>query len=244
MLFNVILSWFRKYPAEDKALVQAIQQIIGIKPKNLALYKLAVSHASISKLIVGTEQKDSNERLEYLGDAILGAIVAEYLFKKFPFKGEGFLTEIRSRIVNREALNHLAQKIGLLNIVRYEKHKHKALYYKSIGGDALEALIGAIYLDKGFATCKKVVLNKFIQPHIDIEQIVQSDYNFKSKIIEWAQREGKDVRFETEERGSKSYKEFITSVYINNQPIAIGKGTNKKRAEQAAAEKACEQIGI
>ena len=119
---------------------------------------------------------ESNERLEYLGDAVLGAVVAEYLFNKFPFKDEGFLTEVRSRIVNRENLNRLAKKIGLAEIIEYTGHLRKnSQSFKSIYGDALEALIGAVYLDNNYNYCRKFILKKLIIPHIDLDQIVNTD---------------------------------------------------------------------
>ena len=134
---------------EDKKLITAIKTIAGFAPSNLALYKLATLHSSKSKEKEGF--RESNERLEYLGDAILGAAVADYLFKKYPFKDEGFLTEIRSRIVNRESLNHLARKVGIGAIVQFD-NKNTQLQ-QVILGNTLEALVGAVYLDKGFIRC-------------------------------------------------------------------------------------------
>ena len=159
--------------------------------------------------------KLSNERLEYLGNAILGAVVAELLFQKFPFKDEGVLTEIRSRIVNRESLNNLGEKIGINNIVEFDAHKKTSLSHKSLYGDALEALIGAIYLDKGFIACKKFIIKKLFAHHLDLDEIIKDDPNFKSRIIEWAQKQNNELKFETAEiKTEKNYKEFTSqSVY-------------------------------
>ncbi|TAF66452.1 MAG: ribonuclease III [Cytophagales bacterium] len=245
MITHWIKNIFQKQSTEDKKLAQAIQHIIGRKPKNLSLYQLAVSHTSVSKVHPNTGVRESNERLEYLGDAVLGIIVAEYLFKKFPFKDEGFLTEIRSRIVNRESLNDLSRKIGLYHLIRYENIRRSAMAYRSIAGDALEALVGAVYLDMGFTRCKFFVLDKLIKPHFDLDKIVGTNKNFKSIVVEWAQRESKEVRFEIiEERGSKHQREFIAQVFIGDAPISKGSGLSKKKAEQAAAEKCCELLQI
>jgi ribonuclease-3 len=226
----------------DKKLVTAIQNIAGLTPSNLALYQLATLHSSIAKE-VDNGFKESNERMEYLGDAVLGAAVADYLFKKFPFKDEGFLTEIRSRIVNREALNLLARKIGVGNIVQYDsKNSH---LQQVILGNTLEAIVGAIYLDKGFLRCKKFVIDKLIVPNYDLDALINSDSNFKSKIIEWAQREGKDVRFEIiDVKKSRNHKEFTAQVIVNKEPMGTGYGNNKKKAEQDAALKTCEMLNL
>ena len=225
----------------DKKLLTAIHTIAGFTPSNLELYKLAVLHSSKGKETKGF--RESNERLEYLGDAILGAAVADYLFKKYPFKDEGFLTEIRSRIVNRESLNHIARKIGVSSIVQFD-HKNAQLQ-QVILGNALEAIVGAIYLDKGYIKCKKFVIDKLIQPYFDLELVVSSNTNFKSKVIEWVQRNGKDIRFEvTITKKAKNTKEFIAQVFIAEQPFGQGYGYTKKKAEQDAAEKTCELLAI
>ena len=165
---------------EDKNLVIAIQNLAGLTPSNLALYKLATLHSSVGKEN-GIGFKESNERLEYLGDAILGAMVAEYLFKKFPLRNEGFLTEMRSKIVNRESLNLLARKIGIASIVVYDK-KNENLR-QVILGNTLEAIVGAIYLDKGYARCRKFVAEKLIAHNYNLDELAISQTNFKSKLI-------------------------------------------------------------
>jgi len=226
----------------DKTLVSAIQNIAGFTPSNLELYRLATVHSSIAKENK-TGYKESNERLEYLGDAILGAAVADFLFKKFPFKSEGFLTEIRSRIVNREALNLLARKIGVANIVQFDqKNSH---LQQVILGNTLEAIVGAIYLDKGYIRTKKFVIDKLVIPNYDVEDLINSDSNFKSKIIEWAQREGKDVRFEIlNVKKGRNHKEFTAQVLVDNEAKGTGYGNSKKKAEQDAAFKTCEMLNL
>lgn len=226
---------------DDKKLITAIRTIAGFAPSNLAVYRLATLHSSKAKGKDGF--RESNERLEYLGDAILGAAVADYLFKKYPFKDEGFLTEIRSRIVNRESLNNLARKIGISAIVQFDQ-KNTQLQ-QVILGNTLEALVGAVYLDKGYIRCKKFVVDKLIQPYFDLEVVVNSNSNHKSKIIEWSQRNSKDIRFEIlDVKKGRNAKEFSAQVYIGEQPYGLGHGFTKKKAEQDAAQKTCEMLQI
>ncbi len=228
--------------ATDQKLIRAIQNIADLTPSNLALYQLATMHSSIAKENPNG-LKESNERLEYLGDAILGAAVADYLFKKFPFKPEGFLTEIRSRIVNREALNLLAKKIGVASIVQFDnKNSH---LQQVILGNTLEAIVGAVYLDKGYLRTKKFVIDKLITPNYDLDELVNSNTNYKSKIIEWAQREGKEVRFEIiNVKKARNHKEFTAQVMVDNEAMGTGYGNSKKKAEQDAAFKTCEKLEL
>ncbi len=236
-----LLTLSKSNSKEDKKLVTAIKTIAGFTPSNLALYKLATLHSSRAKEKNGF--RESNERLEYLGDAILGAAVADYLFKKYPFKDEGFLTEIRSRIVNRESLNNLARKIGVSAIVQFDQ-KNTQLK-QVILGNALEALVGAIYLDKGYLRTKKFVIDKLIGPYFDLEVVVNSNTNHKSKVIEWAQRNGSEIRFDvTDVKKGKNSKEFSAQVIIGDQPYGLGFGYTKKKAEQDAAEKTCVMLNI
>lgn len=232
----------RSKSESDTKLIAAIRNIAGFTPSNLELYRLATLHSSIAKPN-SKGLKDSNERLEYLGDAILGAAVADYLFKKFPYKDEGFLTEIRSRIVNREALNLLARKIGVGNIVQFD---NKNLHLQQvILGNTLEAIVGAVYLDKGYLRCKKFVIDKLIAPYYDLDEVVNSNSNHKSKLIEWSQREGKVIRFEiVEVKKAKNRKEFTAQVMIDNEAKGTGYGNNKKKAEQDAAFKTIELLQI
>jgi ribonuclease III len=226
---------------EDQRLLAAVRTIGGFTPSNLALYKLATIHSSRAKEKDGF--RESNERLEYLGDAILGAAVADYLFKKYPFKDEGFLTEIRSRIVNRESLNTLARKIGISAIVQFDNKN--AQLQQVILGNTLEALVGAVYLDKGYLRCKKFVIDKLIIPHFDLEVVVNNNSNHKSKIIEWAQRSNKEIRFEIlDVKKGKNNREFSAQVFIGEQPYGLGYGLTKKKAEQDAAMKTCDLLNI
>lgn len=239
---RIIKSAF--YSQREKELSQAFKNITGYRPNNLKLYILAMQHSSIAKTL-DKGFKESNERLEYLGDAVLGAIVAEYLFARFPYKEEGFLTEIRSRIVNREVLNNLAKKIGIKKLVEYNKSSRSNLSHKSLYGDSLEALIGAVYLDLGFEKCKKFILKRLIANHYNIEDIVEHNTNYKSIIIEWAQKENHEIKFDiVEVENDSRYKLFNATVLINGEPKGAGSGLSKKKAEQSAAHKCCEHLNL
>ena len=237
-------SLIKPKSSEEKALAKSIQRTFGVSPLNITLYKLATQHSSVARENIAG-QKESNERLEYLGDAVLSSIVADYLFKKYPFKDEGFLTEIRSRIVNRESLNQLGKKLGLNNVVEYNDTRKHAQAYKSILGDTLEAFIGAVYLDKGYRFTRDFVIKKLLLPHLDIEKIIKVDPNYKSKVIEWAHKNEKTIRFEIlKVKESKHFKEFVSQVFIDDAPFGKGSGFNKKRAEQEAAEHTCKLLEI
>ena len=243
-VLGFVADLFRNSP-HDKQLVKAIKQITGSRPTNLQLYKLALQHTSAAKEINADGFRESNERLEYLGDAILGAVVADFLFKKFPFRDEGFLTEIRSRIVNRESLNVLSKKIGLNRLIVFDGNRRTTLTHKSMHGDALEALVGAIYLDKGFKFSRHFITKRLIKPYFDLDSVVQNNPNFKSIMIEWAQRADKKLKFEiVEERGTVHNKEFVAQLMLDDEPFALGSGYSKKKAEQAAAEKSCELLEL
>ena len=231
-------------PDESTSFKKSIKNITGIQPANIALYKLATQHRSVAPQ---NEKgvRESNERLEYLGDAVLGMAVAEYLFKKFPLENEGFLTEIRSRLVNRDMLNNVARKMGIPDIVEFSVNRKNKLSYKSIHGDTLEALIGAIYLDKGYRVTKKFVRRKLIKQHFDLQEVIKTDPNHKSKIIEWAHRNNKEISFEISEvRGNSHNREFMAQLLVEGKAVAKGMGFSKKKAEQDAAQKSCEKLNI
>ncbi|MEJ8804252.1 ribonuclease III [Pontibacter sp. H249] len=234
---------YHKLFTRDRELVRAIAGIIGVTPDNIRLYKLALTHTSFARQ-TSAGKHETNERLEFLGDAILGAVVAEHLFNKFPYEDEGFLTEIRSRIVNRESLNHIALKIGLNLLVKVDTSNH-SMRHKSVNGNALEALVGAVYLDKGYDRTRHFILKKLIRPHVDLHSILNTTANFKSKLIEWAQSQNKEIRFEIVKRKQHgNTTEFTSEVYLNDEPIAVGVGLSKKKADQAAAEKGLAHLNL
>ncbi len=232
------MSRFIKSSA-DRKLSASIKNILGFKPGNIALYKLAFLHRSVGQDII-RGIKINNERLEFLGDAILDAIIADFLFKTFPTQDEGFLTEMRSKIVSRVQLNKLAQKLGLDHLIQLDGANG---VYRSYKGDAFEALIGAIYLDKGYIFTRKILLERIIKHYFDLDELVNQEMNFKSKVIEWAQKERKNLQFNVvKEVGSGNKKQYVVEVVVNNTPLARSQHYSIKGAEQLASEKAWAQI--
>lgn len=230
--------YYRFSSKKNRQLAKQFKQITGKQPVNLALYSQAVRHSSLAKKNVGGI-KDSYERLEYLGDAILGMIVADLLFQKFPFKEEGFLTELRSRIVSCTSLNNLAKKIGLTSLVQYRRQR--GCRYKSVYGDAVEALVGAFYLDQGFSATRYFVIKRLITPYYDFDKLITTTHNHKSKIIEWSQKHNREIKFELiEEVGDQ----FVIRVSVDGEPIQKGYGFSKKAAEQDAARKSLIALNI
>ncbi len=187
--------------------------------------------------------KICNERLEYLGDAVLGAVIANYLFKRFPYEDEGFLTEIRSRIVCRNNLNKLAENLDLHKFILADKDSNnKAKFLKA---NAFEALIGAIFLDKGYDFTQKIIVDKIIRNYINIDELIENDTNYKSKLIEYAQKEKKSIEFRVSKTiGSGFGKQYVVNVTINGKIIGKGQDTSIKGAEQNAAKEALSIIGI
>jgi ribonuclease III len=228
---------------KDQELRKSIEQIISTKPQNINLYKLALRHTSVSKSTAFNGFKESNERLEFLGDAVLGMVIGEHLFKKYPFKDEGFLTEIRSRIVNRESMNTVARKIGLDKLILFDGQRN--LHRSSMFGDAMEALIGALYLDRGFRITKKFIISELLVNHFDLDEVISNNFNYKSKVLGWAQAQNKKVEFIiVEEKGKNHSKEFVAQVLIDSEVVGQGLGWNKKKAEQDASRKACNLLEI
>ena len=230
----------RYYFSPDKQLYQSIRNIFGFYPGNIFLYKLAFLHKSAS-LETKQGNRVNNERLEFLGDAILDAIIADYLFKTFPVKDEGFLTEMRSKLVSRVQLNKLSQKLGMEKLIRLDQNSMNQ--YRSFQGDAFEALIGAIYLDKGYVFTKYVLLERVIKNYFNINELITQEMNFKSRIIEWAQKERKQASFRVVEELGTGYKKlYVVDLFIDDQQTATGQDYSIKGAEQLAAEKAWNRI--
>ncbi len=236
---GILPSWRRKKHASDN-LSEAIRNLFGYQPRNIPVYELAFRHKSLA--IVDNGVKHCNERLEYLGDAVLGSVVADFLFKKFPFKDEGFLTEMRSRIVSRSNLNMLSRKLGLDHLVKATKESSAP--GSSILGDAFEAFVGAMYLDKGYAFTKNLIIQQIIQTHLDVDELMSRDINFKSKVIEWAQRKKRGVDFvlaDEFENGRKG-RTYVIELRLDNQVVGRGQDYSIKRAEQRAARAAWEEF--
>lgn len=211
------------------------KNVLGFTPRRTELYHTAFIHRSVSAITEG--HRTNNERLEYLGDAILGSVVAEYLYKKYPLKGEGFLTEMRSKIVSRKSLGQLARKIGMLELIEHQRGTEGA--FKSLGGDAFEALIGAIYLERGYRFTRKVIINKLLCTYIDVDEVAKTEWNFKSKLIDWGQKHHKKVSFEVVRsftRGNASRRQYESLVRIDGEPQKSAIEFSIKGAEQLAAE--------
>jgi ribonuclease-3 len=228
------------YLSSEKELFRTIKNIFGFYPDNIFLYKLAFRHRSAAQEIFNGV-KISNERLEYLGDAVLSLVVADYLFKIFPYKDEGFLTQMRSKIVSRAQLNVLSKKLGLDRLI--ETNQSGPLPFRSIAGNAFEAFIGAMYIDKGYDFAKKIIINMIIKLHLDIDELETMDVNPKSTLLEWTQKMKKNLDFRVVgeiKKGPK--KQYLVEVFIDD--ISYGKGQNFsiKGAEQLAAEEACKTI--
>jgi ribonuclease III len=231
------------FSAKDKRLATSIKLILGSKPLNLSLYRLALTPAGLGEE-TNKGFKKSNERLEFLGDAILGAVIAEHLFKKYPYRDEGFLTETRSKLVNRETLNEIGIKIGLKKTLQQVLDNRQFVGNKSLYGDIVEAFLGAVYLDRGYAFSRKLILQRILI-HMDLDGMVTTVSNYKSKLIEWSQRENKQVEFKVlHVNSNQRFKEFVIELRVDDEAIAQGKGDTKKKAEQEASKNACEQLQI
>ncbi len=230
------LSFIKSYLTGNSDLYKSIKNVFGFYPANINLYKLALRHRSAtSKKFNGI--KLNNERLEYLGDAVLSAIVADYLFRRFPYKNEGFLTEMRSKIVSRSSLNKLSIKLGLHNLIKASADGPNS--NRSAGGDAFEALVGALYLDKGYEYTRKILVKRIINIHFDLELLVDTEISYKSKVIEWAQKEKCDIEFKViEEIGKKQEKLYLVALVIDGKTISKSKDYSIKGAEKLAAENA------
>ncbi|HNT41324.1 MAG TPA: ribonuclease III [Tenuifilaceae bacterium] len=233
--------WRLRVPAADHEIYRSIEQVLGFSPQNLELYKLALVHRSAS-LVIAHGKKVDNERLEYLGDAILDAIVADYLFTRFPSQNEGFLTQTRAKIVSRASLNQLAIGIGLPNIVVLGNGA--SFNQKNIFGNALEAIIGAMFLDMGFKETSRLVVSNILERQVDLEAIQHVEIDFKSRLLELAQKQKNSAEFLTkiESLPESAIPHFTSVLRWDGKEIAHGHGTSKKEAEQNAAMQAMETI--
>lgn len=232
--------WSRLYKKHTgSSFKKSLKAILGYTPGDVLLYKMALTHRSIKET-----SAENNERLEYLGDAILSAIIADYLFKRYPYKEEGFLTEMRSKMVNRSQLNDIAIKMGLKKITVFNK-SDSSLKASQIFGNTLEALVGAIYLDKGYKKTNKWVGERIIMPHMFVDDLEVLEINHKNKLYGWANKNGKQLEFETlNEQMQNGRRLFTIAAVINGKVIAEGKAYNKKDASQIAAQLAVEKLGI
>jgi ribonuclease-3 len=236
-----LFAWLRYllHSRPRRKYLRQIRNIIGYIPGNLDLYTTALSHRSVKE---GAEK--NNERLEYLGDAILSGVVADYLFMRYPYKGEGYLTEMRSKMVNRHTLNTIALKMGLKKVTQYNRSDN-SLKTSQIFGNTLEALVGAIYLDLGYESTKKWIFRRIIMPHLFMEDLEALEINHKNKLYGWANRNGKSLEFETlDERLENGRRMFRVGAVVDGKLVSEGMAFNKKDASQIAAQSAVEILGI
>lgn len=227
--------------SKDRESYLCFYKILGFYPRNIQIYKQALLHRS-SSVISDSGRPINNERLEFLGDAILDAIVGDIVYSHFKGKKEGFLTNTRSKIVQRETLNKLAVEIGLDKLIKYSTRSssHNSYMY----GNAFEAFIGAIYLDQGYDRCKEFMQRRIIGKYIDLDKLSRKEVNFKSKLIEWSQKNKLEVSFELIEQffDKKSNPVFQTEVHIEGLPAGTGIGYSKKESQQNAAQMALKKI--
>jgi ribonuclease III len=231
----------RFIPSKEKtpSFKKQLRNVLGFSPSNTSLYKAALTHRSVKETA-----DQNNERLEYLGDAILSSIVADFLFKKYPYKEEGFLTEMRSKMVNRATLNDIALKMGLKKITNFNKFDN-SLRISQIFGNTLEAVVGAVYLDKGFNKTKLWVMERIILPHLFMDDLENLEINHKNKLYGWANKNGKNLEFETlDERIEGGRRLFTVGAMVDGTLIGEGKAYNKKDASQIAAQVAVGKLGL
>ena len=220
----------------DEIFYAQIKKLLGFVPKKLDHYKRAFTHTSL-------QLKDKNgrpinfERLEYLGDSMLGSIIAAYLYTEVPEANEGYLTQMRSKIVSRKHLNELGKDLELLTFLETKISKTKI--GSNIHGNLFEALVGAIYLDRGYAYCEKFINKKVIVPYVDIQKLEGKITSYKGVLIEWSQKRKRKINFEVyEDSGNQSVKHFSVKLYVDGKIVSKGRATSKKRAEEMAAKRA------
>lgn len=235
----VKIPLFSKKKSKDElALIKFIIDHFGYRPKSLQYFELALSHRSINF----GEDEQSNERLEFLGDAILDAVVAEYLYKKYPGNDEGYLTKLKSKVVNRKTLSEIGSRMKISTVLRFSTTRN--LNISSIEGNAFEAIIGAIYLDGGYEKTKKSLQNHVLRKYVDLNKLLDEEIDFKSRLIIWCQKKRLPIDFIVEKeahvQGAWEYSLLIT---INKREFGRGKAGSKKQAEQVASKQTLELIG-
>jgi ribonuclease III len=232
---NLIRKMVNSYSEQDAQLYYELKKLLNFSPRKINKYKKAFTHRSIQI----TDKKGiliNYERLEFLGDSILGSVIAAYLYKKVPEGSEGYLTKMRSKIVSRKHLNELGKDLNLIRFVKSNIDQAKA--GDNIHGNIFEALIGAIYLDKGYKACQIFIKKNVIIPYVDIEKLEGKITSYKGLIIEWCQKKKKKYSFNTyEDSGNETVKHFSVKICIDGEQIAKGRATSKKKAEEQASKR-------
>lgn len=239
-LFRSIKRIYNAYLSPERDLAKRLKQIIGFTPSNLRIFKLAFSHKS------NPSEKEyamqNNERLEYLGDAVLGTIVAEYLFQKYPNADEGFLTKMRSKIVKRKSLNKIGDKMGVDMLLNEFNNTRIS---RSMLGNAVEALVGAVYLEVGYHGTKRFIIRRMLRKFVNVHKLEKYDDNYKSQLLEHCQKNGQHVSYKLLSRYKMDKRDrFKVAVIIDGKRVAVADDFNKKSAEQQASEKAMQKLGI
>jgi len=223
-------------PADDGNFFLKLEHLLGFKIKNKALYIKAFTHRSMN--IKDAKGNALNyERLEFVGDAMLGAVIAAYLFNEVPRGDEGYLTKMRSKVVSREHLNELGKELDLISMV--ESRIPKSQFGNNIHGNLFEALIGALFLDRGYEDCRDFIFKRVINPHVDIEKLEGKVISYKSLLIEWCQKEKHSFDYEVyEDTGKDELKHFSVKLRVNDKIVARARATSKKKAEEKASKRA------
>lgn len=242
-MLNFILFQIKANFSKDKFYYRGMNRIFGLYPNNIELYKLALIHKSASIILDGG-MSINNERLEYLGDAIIEAVVSDMLYVEYPYEHEGFLTQLRSKIVSRRTLNSLSEEIGLSDYVVAQNSATTTR--KHLYGDAFEAMMGAIYLDKGYDYVNRLLINKILRNHLNLDEMNETEVDYKSRLIEWCQKNKK--AFTIISKHSEEYThndpQFIAVVNISGKDYGYGIGSSKKEAEQRAAQNTIKELEI
>ncbi len=221
---------------KDRQFLVTITQLIGFKPKKIKPYQTAFTHRSLN-LKNDKGHSVNYERLEFLGDAMLSAVIADHLFIEVPSGDEGYLTKMRSKIVSREHLNELGEALGLVNLIKSKIPKTQ--FGRNIHGNLFEALVGAIFLDKGYKFCEKFIYKTIIIPHVDIAKLEGKVISYKSLLIEWCQKEKKTFTYNIyDDTGIDELRHFAVKLVIDNKVIGKARATSKKKAEEKASKRA------
>lgn len=237
---RVVRQFYNLYFHRDRELARQLRNLVGFTPAHLKLFKLAFFHKST--FTTKDYAISNNERLEFLGDAVLSTIVGEYLFKKYPNSDEGFLTKMRSKIVKRNSLDEIADRMGL---DRFLSNFNQTKLSKSMLGNALEALVGAVYIELGYEGTRRYVVNRILRRYLDIHELESFDDNYKSQLLEWCQKNGHSIEYKVIAKYKSDKRDkFKVAVYVDNRKLGTADDYNKKSAEQLASERAMTTLGM
>lgn len=238
-----MIRWF-SFRSDSKSknelkLIRYFLKKFGYRPKNIQFFKTALTHKSISNI---SKELESNERLEFLGDTILDAVIADFLYHKFPDEDEGYLTKVKAKIVSRKNLSKIAQDMHLHEMLIFQKGR--GINVETLEGNAFEAIIGAIYLDDGYLAAKKSIFNSVLRNYVDLPTLLENEIDFKSQLYIWAQKNRLTIEFELLKEEIVDGKwNYEVEIFINANPYGRGKGSTKKIAEQAASKQTLELLG-